>query len=64
MEKLSGQSILDALAGRFEAFEKSLNGQSKSAIHQVRKNAFKALKENGFPAPKDEEYKFTNLTKH
>ncbi len=63
MDKLSGQSILDALAGRFEAFEKSLNGQSKSAIHQVRKNAFKALKENGFPAPKDEEYKFTNLTK-
>jgi len=63
MEKLSGQSILDALAGKFEAFEKSLNGQSKSAIHQVRKDAFKALKEHGFPAPKDEEYKFTNLTK-
>ncbi|OEK01428.1 Fe-S cluster assembly protein SufD [Roseivirga sp. 4D4] len=63
MDKLSGQSILDALTGRFEAFEKSLNGQSKSAIHQVRKNAFEALKANGFPAPKDEEYKFTNLTR-
>lgn len=63
MDKISGQSILDALTGKFEAFEKSLNGQSKSAIHQVRKDAFKALKENGFPAPKDEEYKFTNLTK-
>ncbi len=63
MDKISGQSILDALTGKFEAFEKSLNGQSKSAIHQVRKDAFKVLKENGFPAPKDEEYKFTNLTK-
>lgn len=63
MNKLSGQSILDALTGRFEAFEKSLNGQSKSAIHQVRKSAFETLKANGFPAPKDEEYKFTNLTR-
>ncbi len=63
MDKLSGQSILDALTGRFEAFEKSLNGQSKSVIHQVRKSAFETLKVNGFPAPKDEEYKFTNLTR-
>lgn len=63
MDKLSGQSILDAITDRFETFEKSLNGQSKSAIHQVRKHAFQTLKENGFPAPKDEEYKFTNLTK-
>ena len=63
MNKLAGQSILDALTGHFESFEKSLNGQSKSAIHQVRRNAFNTLTEKGFPAPKDEEYKFTNLTK-
>lgn len=63
MDKLSGQSILDSLTGQFEVFEKGLNGQSKSAIHQVRKDAFNLLKNSGFPAPKNEEYKFTNLTK-
>lgn len=63
MTKLAGQSILDSLAGRFEAFEKSLNGQSKSAIHQVRKAAFASLNQTGFPHAKHEEYKFTNLTK-
>ena len=63
MTKLAGQSILDSLAGRFEAFEKSLNGQSQSAVHQVRKEAFASLNQTGFPAAKHEEYKFTNLTK-
>lgn len=63
MEKLAGQSIIDTLTGQFESFEKSLNGQSQSAVHSVRKNAFGILKGKGFPAQKDEEYKFTNFTK-
>jgi len=63
MDKLAGQSIIDTLLNQFESFEKQLNGQSQSTIHSVRKNAFEFLKGNGFPAPKDEEYKFTNLTK-
>ena len=63
MEKLAGQSIIDTLTGQFENFEKSLNGQSQSAVHGVRKNAFDILKGKGFPAQKDEEYKFTNFTK-
>lgn len=63
MEKLAGQSIIDTLTEQFESFEKSLNGQSQSAVHSVRKNAFDILKGKGFPAQKDEEYKFTNFTK-
>ncbi|MFY0593057.1 Fe-S cluster assembly protein SufD [Roseivirga sp.] len=63
MDKLAGQSIIDALLEQFNDFEKGLNGQSKSSIHSVRRNAFEILKGNGFPAPKDEEYKFTNFTK-
>ncbi|OEK04137.1 Fe-S cluster assembly protein SufD [Roseivirga misakiensis] len=63
MDKLAGQSIIDTLLDRFDEFEKGLNGQSKSSIHGVRKNAFDVLKDKGFPAPKDEEYKFTNFTK-
>jgi Fe-S cluster assembly protein SufD len=63
MEKISGQLILNALTDQFETFEKSLNGQSKSNAHQIRKNAFNHLVEHGFPHAKSEEYKFTNLTK-
>jgi len=63
MEKISGQLILSALIDQFESFEKSLNGQSKSNAHQIRKNALNYLVEHGFPHAKSEEYKFTNLTK-
>lgn len=63
MEKISGQLILNALTDQFETFEKSLNGQSKSKAHQIRKNALNHLVEHGFPHAKSEEYKFTNLTK-
>ena len=62
MSKLTGQSLLDTLSPQFELFEKSLNGQIESTIHQVRKKAFRSLVEKGFPSSKDEEYKFTNLT--
>lgn len=63
MDKLAGQSIIDTLTEQFESFEKSLNGQSQSVVHGVRKSAFHTLKGKGFPAQKDEEYKFTNFTK-
>lgn len=63
MDKIAGQSIIDSLEIQFEAFEKSLNGQSKSAAHQLRKKAFESLVSKGFPSAKSEEYKFTNFTK-
>ena len=46
----------------FLEFEKSLNGESTLPFHAVRKNAFDQLTQNGFPAPKDEEWRYTNLT--
>jgi len=63
MEKIPGQSILTSLTDQFQVFEKSLNGESKSDAHKIRKNAFHHLLKNGFPHAKNEEYKFTNLTK-
>lgn len=63
MDKIAGQSIIDSLEIQFEAFEKSLNGQSQSAAHQLRKKAFESLVLKGFPSAKSEEYKFTNFTK-
>ncbi|MCO6358458.1 Fe-S cluster assembly protein SufD [Roseivirga pacifica] len=63
MEKLAGQKVLESLKERFQAFETSLNGQSNSAAHQVRKAAFENLQTKGLPHAKHEEYKFFNLTK-
>ncbi|MGW8124057.1 Fe-S cluster assembly protein SufD [Roseivirga echinicomitans] len=63
MEKIVGQSILDSLETQFAAFEKRLNGQSKSAVHAVRKEAFNILMGTGFPGPKNEAYKYTNFTR-
>ena len=63
MEKLAGQKVLDALQVRFNAFEASLNGHANSKAHHIRKDAFDQLMKKGLPPVKDEEYKFTNLTK-
>jgi len=45
----------------FDALEKSLNGESKSPIHSVRRNAFARFLELGFPTTHDEEWRFTNI---
>ena len=63
MKEIAGNTIVSSLAKQFEAFEKQLNGQSQSAVHQVRRAAMAQLQNAGLPAAKDEEYKFTNLTK-
>lgn len=46
----------------FDIFEKKLNGQSKSPLHDLRKKALARVKENGFPNIKDEEWRFTNIS--
>lgn len=63
MSEISGNTIIDSLTKQFEAFETQLNGQSKSDVHKVRKAALAQLQSVGLPTPKNEEYKFTNLTK-
>jgi Fe-S cluster assembly protein SufD len=63
MKEIAGNTIISSLTTQFEAFEKQLNGQSTSAVHQARKAAMAQLQSAGLPAARDEEYKFTNLTK-
>lgn len=63
MKEIAGNTIISSLSTQFEAFEKQLNGQSKSTVHQVRRAALAQLQAAGLPAARDEEYKFTNLTK-
>jgi Fe-S cluster assembly protein SufD len=45
----------------FQAFEQSLNGQSKSPIHATRKQAITRFAELGFPTVRHEEWKYTNV---
>ncbi|MGB2867630.1 MAG: Fe-S cluster assembly protein SufD [Bacteroidota bacterium] len=45
----------------FTAFEKSLNGESNSPLHQVRRAAIAKFHELGFPTTRHEEWRFTNI---
>jgi len=45
----------------FEVFEKLLNGDTGSAVHGIRSRAFEKFMELGFPGPKHEEWRFTNV---
>ncbi len=45
----------------FEGFEKRLNGKSASPLHSARKSAIARFAEIGFPTPRDEEWRYTNL---
>src|SRR5512135_3163640 len=45
----------------FEALERRLNGESKSPIHAIRKEAVRRFAEVGFPTTRDEEWRFTNI---
>lgn len=45
----------------FDLLETKLNGLSKSRFHELRREAFQKLKENGLPTPKQEEWKYTSL---
>lgn len=47
--------------GRFEAFEKNLNGEASTNLHAIRRTALATFKELGFPTTKHEEWRFTNV---
>ncbi|OGU28021.1 MAG: Fe-S cluster assembly protein SufD [Ignavibacteria bacterium GWA2_54_16] len=47
---------------RFDAFERSLNGDSKTALHELRREAIGRFQETGFPTNRNEEWKFTNVS--
>jgi Fe-S cluster assembly protein SufD len=46
---------------QFEAFEKTLNGESKSALHALRREAMELFDIIGFPTNRNEEWRFTNV---
>ncbi len=46
----------------FKAFEESLNGQSGSELHKIRKAAIEKFEMFDFPTTKNEEWKYTNVS--
>ncbi len=55
------QDAVDWYISGFAAFEENLNGGSQLPFHKLRKKAVKKLSENGFPGPRDEEWKYTSV---
>ena len=45
----------------FKTFEKHLNGESKTELHSIRKDALARFMELGFPSTHNEEWRFTNI---
>jgi Fe-S cluster assembly protein SufD len=46
----------------FEQLEKQLNGERSAEVHALRRAAIQMLPEIGFPTPKQEEWRFTNVS--
>jgi Fe-S cluster assembly protein SufD len=54
-------SLNDWYLSQFDAFEKTLNGESKSPLHAVRREAMDKFHAIGFPTSRNEEWRFTNV---
>lgn len=61
-DKNKFDEIRDWYVSNFKIFESKLNGQSKTFLHDIRKDALSQLKEMHFPTIKDEEWKYTNVS--
>jgi Fe-S cluster assembly protein SufD len=59
---LQSQSVIERYLSNFEALEKSLNGESSSDIHTIRKLAMKTFSMLGFPTTRNEEWKYTDVS--
>jgi len=52
----------DLYISNFNALEESLNGQSKSPFHELRKKAMEKFGQFDFPTTKHEDWKYTNIS--
>jgi Fe-S cluster assembly protein SufD len=62
MNNLEFKNIKDWYLSGFDLFEKKLNGESKSFLHEIRKDALLTLSSLDFPANHNEEWKYTNVS--
>lgn len=62
MNKISEfQNIKEWYLTNFQSLEEKLNGDSKTFLHDLRKDAINQLAQTDFPSTKEEEWKFTNI---
>lgn len=54
--------FVESSVAQFDAFEKSLNGSSRTSFHQRRKEALANFEALGMPTRKTENYKYTPIT--
>jgi Fe-S cluster assembly protein SufD len=52
---------IDWVLSSFKLWEKSLNGASKTALHNLRREAVRSFAVRGFPTTREEEWRFTNV---
>lgn len=62
MSKTEIQNIKEWYASQFSEYESKLNGQTKTFLHDLRKDALSKLNEMNFPTLKDEEWRYTNVS--
>jgi Fe-S cluster assembly protein SufD len=55
------QPHTESYLASFSQFEKSLNGESTSDLHALRRAAIHRFAQTGFPTSRDEEWRFTNV---
>ena len=61
MNNMEHKNSNEWYVSKFKSFEDKLNGQSKSFLHDIRKNALNSLSELSFPTNRNEEWKYTNV---
>ena len=55
--------LQESFTQQFDAYEKQLNGQRSEELYQRRRAALEVLERTGLPGKKDEEYKYTPITR-
>jgi Fe-S cluster assembly protein SufD len=58
----SSNETIDRYVSHFEAYERTLNGESTSALHLLRREAMEKLADAGMPTTRHEEWKYTNIS--
>lgn len=58
---MNKEQAIESYFEQFTAFEKTLNGEAVSRVHQLRRDAMQKFSAGGFPTQKDEAWRYTNL---
>ena len=62
MSKSEIEDKKDFYLAAFRGFEDNLNGETSSALHQIRRHAIDRFSETGFPTGRDEDWRHTSVS--